>query len=642
MVDRRVADDQLHALAAELALTRAQLRATRGRLFEVLENGAEMVFVKDLDGRYEFINDAGAALLGLTPGEVIGATDREIFEPDVASEIAAQDRRVVATGETLAVRVRRPFPDGPHDLVTHKWPWRDDEGRIVGVVGVTRDATDEDSARREAAELAIGMSHVVDALPDVVLVYRDEVVLHVNPVALSVLRRAEGELVGAPLGAVIRADDLDRLLQLRQGTLSGGSSEFLLDLPDGSGVLLDVRDVAVPWYGSPARLLVGRDITARRRSEAQLASTDRMAVLGLLASGIAHEIKNPLTFVLNRVVELEARAGGADRIALADIRDAAERIAVIVRDVSGFARPDDAEAPVADVEAVIDRAVVLARSRLKGVKVTREKGARRPARVGERRLCQVLLNLLVNAAQAVGSGSGGSIIIQTSDDGRAVVIRVRDNGPGVPVELAARIFEPFVTTKEIGEGTGLGLWLSQSIVEGLGGRLLLENPGLPGACFALHLPVSTEPMPTRTLSLPGRAGSSRSRSAAAPSRPVASRPRLLVVDDEPMIADLVAMGLSDQFEVVYAEGVLPAIASLQAAGRFDLVLCDLMMPDGGGARVHAQIMSISSSRPKMVFMSGGAADAEARRFIAEWRIEIVEKPFRLAELRLRLLAALRA
>ncbi len=635
-----MANDQLNALTAELALTRAQLRATRGRLFDALENSAEMVYVKDLDGRYEFINDAGAALLGLTPREVIGATDREIFEPEVAAEIAVQDRRVVATGEPLTVRVRRPFPDGPHDLVTRKWPWRDDDGRIVGVAGVTRDATEEDTARREAAELAIGMSHVVDALPDVVLVYRDEVLLHVNPVALSVLGRAEAELVGAPLGAVVRPDDLERLHQLRTGTLSGGSSEFLLDRADGNGVLLDVRDVAVPWYGRPARLLVGRDITARRRAEAQLASTDRMAALGLLASGIAHEIKNPLTFVLNRVAELEARAGGADRIALADIRDAAERIAVIVRDVSGFARPDDVEAPVADVEAVIDRALVLARSRLKGVKIKREKGARRPARVGERRLCQVVLNLVVNAAQAVGNRTGGSVSISTGEEGRTVVVRVRDNGPGVPEEFAARIFEPFVTTKEPGEGTGLGLWLSQSIVEGLGGRLVLENPGEPGACFALRLPVSSEAMPTRTLSLPPRPVSTRARAAPPPSVGV-SRPRLLVVDDEPMIADLVTMGLSDQFEVVYAEGVLPAIAYLQAAERFDLVLCDLMMPDGGGARVHAEVFSMVRSRPKIVFMSGGAADGESRRFVEEERIEPVEKPFRLADLRARLLAVLR-
>ncbi len=636
-----MADDQLNALAAELALTRAQLRATRWRLFDALENAAEMVYIKDLDGRYDFINDGGAALLGLTPREVIGASDREIFEPDVAAEVIAQDRRVVATGEPLTVRVRRPFPDGPHDLVTRKWPWRDDDGRIVGVAGVTRDATEEDLARREAAELAIGMSHVVDALPDVVLVYRDEVVLHANPVALSVLRRSEAELVGAPLGNIVRPDDLLRLQQLRRGTLSGGSTEFLVERADGNGVLLDVRDVDVPWYGSPARLLVGRDITARRRAEAQLASTDRMAALGLLASGFAHEIKNPLTFVLNRVAELEARADGADRIALADVRDAAERIAVIVRDVSGFARPDATEEPLADVDAVIDRAVVLARSRLKGVRVKRDKGARRPARVGERRLCQVVLNLVVNASQAVGNRTGGTVDITTADEGRTVVVRVRDNGPGVPVELAARIFEPFVTTKEDGEGTGLGLWLSKSIVEGLGGRLVLENPGEPGACFALRLPVSAEPMPARTLSLPPQPLPMRARTPPPPRAGV-SRPRLLVVDDEPMIADLVTMGLSDQFEVVYAEGVLPAIALLGGAERFDLVLCDLMMPDGGGARVHAEIASMRPSRPKIVFMSGGAADAESRRFVIDERIEPVEKPFRLAELRAYLLAVLRA
>ncbi len=630
-------DDPLNILAAQLARESARLRAANRRLFDLLDNVGDMAYIKDLDGVYQYINDAGAALLGLTPREVVGQRDRDLFEPEAVREVTAQDREVVATGELVVVRVERVFPDGAHELVTRKWPWRDDEGRIVGVVGVTREVTEERAVRREAAALAEGLSHLIDTLPDVVLVHSDGVIRHANPAATSLFGGGR-DLVGSGLAESIGADDARRVEGLREP--GAGGIELVVARADEPAAILDVRDVPASWFGTPVRLLFGRDVSDRRRTEAQLASTESMATLGLLASSIAHEIRNPLTFVIERLRALEERAPAADRAGLADVLDAAGRIQSIVRDVAGFGRPDDDEAPVANVDGVIDRALVLARARVMGTEFHRERGAHRPARVGERRLCQVVLNLVINASQAAGAGTSSAVWITTWERGRQIYVRVRDSGPGVPSHLAQRIFDPFVTTKSPGEGTGLGLWLSHGLVQSAGGDLKLENPGERGASFLVSLPISSAAMPRRVDSLPPTEDSAAKRKPVPAPTPSA-RPRLLVVDDEPLITDLVSMGLGDAFEVVCANGVLAAQSRLAEAPRFDLVLCDLMMPGGGGARVHAAVQELGGGAPPMVFMSGGTADGGARRFLADNAVTMVEKPFRLADLRRRLLAALR-
>lgn len=609
--------------ADELLLLREEVRLLRYRFNLLVEHSSEAIYLKDLDSRYVYINEAGASMMYRRPDDLIGQDDEGLFAPDVAREIRADDQHVISTGQTAVIRTMRAMTNGTRiDFLTVKRPWFDGDGTIVGVVGTTQDVTELADAQREAAEAAEGFRTLVETMAELVIVHRAGAILYANPAALGALGRRESDLTGGMLSHLARAKDRSVVAGLGAGAASRAEVGFLR--PDGAVVLVELSDVPASWCGEPARVAIGRDVTVRRRMDAQLQDADRLAAVGMLAGGIAHEIRNPLTFVLGVVRELAASTGDeASKARLLDVVDAAERIEAIVQGVSGLARPDtDAGGPV-DVEGVIDRALLLAGSRLRDRAVV-ERSARGNATVigSERRLVQVVINLLVNASQAIGSGhTMGKVSIQTAIVGTSVRIRVRDSGPGVPMAVATRIFEPFVTTKPSADGTGLGLWVSRGIVAEMGGSLELENPGAPGASFLIALPVATAPQ--------------------VELRPLAVRPRLLLVDDERLISDLLSDGLSGTFDVQACDGVAAALAKVQAEPPFDIVLCDLIMPNGGGERLFQELGTLGV-RPPMCFMSGGAATPEARQFLERERILPIDKPFRIGDVRRRLLIALGA
>jgi signal transduction histidine kinase/ActR/RegA family two-component response regulator len=625
-----MAPSERDALVAENAALREELRQVRSRFDAIAAHGVSPVAIRDLEGRYLFVNAAAAALARSTPDRYLGRTDAELFGAEIGQRVRESDAQVIASRQPVNYRFNQDYEGRWLDYIVTKWPWVGVDGRVAGVIVHSHDVSDVSAASREAAELAVALRALLESIPDVVLVHRDGVVLHSNPAANRLLRGGDS-VEGSTLSTLFGIDP-NALSRLLVGTPAGGTVDLALALPGGR-VDLDVRDVPAPWFGEPARVLIGRDMGERRRMEARLAAADRLAALGTLASGVAHELRNPLTYVMARVEQL-AEQGGADAPALRDLGEAAERMAKILGDLSAYSRTVGPHAEFVDVEAELDRALTLARGRLRAsVAVERERGDPPPVAAAGGRLCQVFLNLIVNAAQAAEEGGETAVVrIATFRAGDQVGIRVRDSGAGVPHQLRARIFEPFVTTKTEGEGTGLGLWVSQGIVGSIGGRIELENAGERGASFVVWLPVARRveerAEPTAAVAIP------------APSPP-AARPRLLVVDDEPLIGDLLATGLRDSWEVELCGGVEDARVRLQATPVPDAILCDLLMPAGGGMAVQAARAALCGEVP-ILFMSGGAATPEARSFLADHRIEPIAKPFRIADIRRRLAALPRA
>jgi two-component system, cell cycle sensor histidine kinase and response regulator CckA len=299
----------------------------------------------------------------------------------------------------------------------------------------------------------------------------------------------------------------------------------------------------------------------------------------------------------------------------------------IERDLRTFTRGAGEEKRTAvDVRRVMDASINLAWNELRHrARLVKEYGDVPPVLANEARLGQVFLNILVNAAQALEVGDAAENVIRVraarEGDGQ-VVLQVSDTGPGIPPAILDRIFDPFFTTKPVGLGTGLGLWICQGIVTSLGGQITAESRPGEGATFRVVLPAAT---PVEQAGAP--------EAAPRATAPDARRLELLVVDDETAIGRTLAIALADEFEVTTVTSGRAALAILAGEPRFDVVLCDLMMPDVSGMDVHERI---ARERPELaqlfVFVTGGAFTERARKFVDEVGLPVIEKPFDLTKL----------
>jgi nitrogen-specific signal transduction histidine kinase/CheY-like chemotaxis protein len=367
--------------------------------------------------------------------------------------------------------------------------------------------------------------------------------------------------------------------------------------------------------------------------QAQLALADRMASLGTLAAGVAHEINNPLTYV---VANVEVARGALEELAklhaendavglplrevgeaLGEAAEGTRRVREIVGDLKVLSTGgDESVSEDVDVRAVLQSSVNLARrlvtQRARLDVDLREVG---PVSGNAARLGQVFLNLLVNAAQAIPEGSPERHQVKAAcrvdDDGR-VVVEVADTGVGIPTAHLGKIFDPFYTTKPQGVGTGLGLAICQSIVAAHGGELRVESVEGRGSTFRVLLPVA------RTAA----------RADAREAAPTVPRGRVLVVDDEPFVLRTLERILSPLHEVAVASNAAEAMARITEGVRFDAILCDVMMPGMNGMEFYR---ALEGSRPELaarvVFVTGGALVDEVRAFLEGAGTPVVEKPF---------------
>jgi CheY-like chemotaxis protein len=291
----------------------------------------------------------------------------------------------------------------------------------------------------------------------------------------------------------------------------------------------------------------------------------------------------------------------------------------VVRDLKTFSRADDEHRTVLHLPAVIDSAIHLASPEIKyRARVVRDYGEVPPVQANEARLGQVLVNLLVNAAQAISEGNvdGNEIRDRTLTDalGRAVV-EVRDTGRGIPRDILGHVFDPFFTTKPPNAGTGLGLSICRNIVAALGGEIGVESAEGRGATFRVALPAAP------------------SRPAVEPPRPVdpaveRRRGRVLVVDDEPAIGHSIQRLLGGEHEVHARTSAREALGLIAGGERFDAILCDLIMPNMTGMDLHSQLERVAPDQARrLVVLTGGAFTERATQFLESVPNVRIEKPF---------------
>ncbi|HEY0954515.1 MAG TPA: PAS domain S-box protein [Roseateles sp.] len=634
----------------------AVLQATLPLLTRVLDAVPARVVVLDVEERLVWANHEFFKFTGLHPKQVLQQPIGRIVG-DAAYAAYTGVRERMRGGQTVAWEGWIHLAGtGRRYMREHLVPVEMKDGVPQATVVMSLDVTElklrEAELSHKVAELeaseALKSSIFDNAMAALVSTDETGHIVEFNPAAAAMFGLPRAQALGRSVAEVMIPERLRGAHDAGMARVTAGGEQRVMgrrvEMPalraDGSEFPVEMvlwrTGVGGQIFYTASLFDLSERETARDEIERQreaLRQSEKLTAMGSLLAGVAHELNNPLSIVMGRAALLAEKMGGSPLAADAQrIHEAAERCGRIVRTFLNMARSRPAnrsEVALNDLAtAAVDMLAYVLRSH--GIAVTLDLlPGLPPVKADADQVGQIVLNLIVNAQQALGlrdhgrrlTVSTGLAPVTEGDRRRSprIWLRVRDNGPGIPVELRERVFEPFFTTKSEGVGTGLGLAVSRSIARDHGGELTLLDDGT-GACFSLQLPVSGEPEPSETEPVP----------LAATDE---CNARLLVVDDEPEIADLLGEMLSGAgYEVMTAESGAVALAMLEEA-RFDAIISDLHMPELDGAGLWREV---KRTRPalarRMLFVTGDTLSPTARQFLDEARCDRLNKPFAKAEL----------
>jgi PAS domain S-box-containing protein len=455
--------------------------------------------------------------------------------------------------------------------------------------------------------------------------------------------------LGSPMSPLVSEADRERFQALiAAGTEGRSEGEFWMQAPDaGTPPLVRLAVVSLTMGGARTHCVVMTDLTEQRRQSAAIAAeraqmqtrlllADRMSSLGTLAAGVAHEINNPLAYVAASLELVSKRLPGLEGPArtlggeptewfgrqVDRAREGVERVRLIVRGLKAFSRADDETMGVVDPRRALDTSIALVANEIHHVaRLVKDYDALPAVWANEARLGQVFLNLLVNAAQAIPAGAAARNEIRVSGrgdgEGRAV-IEIRDTGSGIDAADMARIFDPFFTTKAVNVGTGLGLALCHAIVGSLDGQITVESETGAGSVFRIVLPGIEGPVP---IGAP----------PAVVTLAIDPRGRLLFIDDEADLCEVMQEALALSHDVVATTDARHALELLAAGQRFDVILCDMRMPEMSGIDFHTLLGTDNAAQAsRVVLMSGGFSRRPEDPPIVLPR-PLLEKPFAITQ-----------
>jgi two-component system cell cycle sensor histidine kinase/response regulator CckA len=535
-------------------------------------------------------------------------------------ESVAVDDIVIARGDGTRVFVRAVGK-----------PLFDAAGAIGHVIVAFTDITGEVESEAAAVIARHKLKMAVEHAPIILFASdADGTVTVSEGAALEAMGFKPGELVGKSIFDLYR--DNPEVLENNRRVLAGETFRTVADL----------GKVVLETWLSPMRgpsgeiggvIGVSTDVTDRRRMERQVDRAERLAALGRLAASVAHEINNPLSYALEalrlarQMAGPEKDAGGGPGSARLDelLRDAAEgmeRVRLITRDLKAFSRSDEEARSPQDLALALSTATKMVATRTSArARVELELGPTATVNADPPRLVQIFVNLVLNAVDALPpDGAERNVIsISTRLEGASAVVEVSDNGPGVPVDLRDRVFDPFFTTKPVGEGTGLGLFVTRNLVEALGGTIVLGESTGGGARFTIRLP---------TVAAPAEPAATKVAPPAVSRDDAPARSRVLIIDDEPQLARIFGAALAAEYDVQTFTSGRAALRHLLESAPYDLVLCDLMMADVSGMQLFEELRRLRPGlERRLVFMTGGVFDPAVAEFLAAVPNECVDKPF---------------
>ena len=482
---------------------------------------------------------------------------------------------------------------------------------------------------------------LVDSLVESVWIVRNGKLAYANTAARALLRVSASELRDRQFLELVHEDDRDRVEQWFAHVLQGEHIppfECRLSQPKGSSYLVELSSIAIDYEGGRAVLSFGRDVTERKRSEASLLQSDRLASLGMLAGGMAHSLNNPLTYVLLNLDHLAKKlpmmAGDATHVAdavarMVEAREGAERMAGIVKRMRNLARTDDSEIRAIDLSTVLESVVEIVGNEMhhRG-RLTTAYSPVPPVIANESRVEQVCLGLVLFAARVLPEDTAKTNEVRLSlysGDRQNAVVEIVCDGVELDSTQLRNLFEPFASSDEA-RTAGFGLSVCSGIIDQLGGTINVESVPGTGLTLTITFPCTK---PTSTTEPPPPS----SQHSSSPPSSVAGSAKILVIDDDPGVGRALRLMLEEEHDVTCYTSPREALRRLLQDQAFDLIFCDLMMPELTGMDIY-QVLRFN--RPgyetRLVFMTGGAFTASAKRFLAQVPNARIEKPFNLKAL----------
>jgi len=621
------------------------LRQSGEKYRTILEDMRECYFEMDLAGNYTFFNDAQCRTLGYSREELMGMNYRVYVPPEKWGHAFEIYNRIYRTGEPAEMfDVTQIRKDGKQIFVeSSAYPIRNEMGETVGFRGVTRDVTErkqmEEALRRSEERYRTVMEEMEEGYYETDL---NGNYTFFNDVICKKLGYSREEMMGMNFQAHTEPEDAQKIRDFYNKVYRTGKPLKWFAPPqirkDGTRVFTE--DSVSPARNERGEITgfrgITHDITNRKREEeekkqleqrAQLAS--RLASVGELASGVAHEINNPLTGVIGYAHLLLARKD-IPKDMMRDveiINEGAQRVAGIVKKLLAFARQTRPEQRYVNINELINNTLDLQVYALaaNNIKVSLQLGRDLPMTIADPgQLQQVFLNLIMNAQTAMKLSRGkGKLTIKTEHADNTIRISFKDNGPGVAKENLESIFDPFFTTREVGQGTGLGLSVCHGIVTEHKGKIRVESEPGKGATFIVELPVATE---DRQMEM--------SEPVIIEEPKKIAKARILVVDDEPVIRQLVSQVLTEEGHTVETTDNAADALKMVEEKRYRLILLDIKMPGMSGIELYKRFQKIAPSIVKrIVFITGDIMGKSTLDFLDKTKTPYLMKPFEAKQLK---------
>src|SRR5438552_6945439 len=602
-----------------LARDISALRKNEARFTELFESLQEGIYFTTPDGHMVDVHPALVRMLGYdSKEEVLKRRVPEIFVDREERKLVKEEveRQPMIQGKEITL-IRR---DGTSIVCLNTAAAvRDNSGRVLRYQGALMDITERREMERRLHQQQEFARRLVDSFPDLILVLDANAhYTFVSPRCKDVLGYDIEEAQNMAFGGRTHPEDLPAANSLYQDIIAGRQSFASLEirvrhkLGEWRRIRFNFSPLADEQGNVEGVVLSGRDVTDLKRLEEQLIQAEKLAAMGQMLAGVAHELNNPLTAILGVTELLRERPGADDstKRQLELTHRQARRAARIVQNLLEFSRPASPQKKPLDLNNLLERTLQLHEHSLRrnNIEVDFRLPAELPGVVGDaNQLIQIFLNLITNAEQAIREvRDSGRIQIRAGRIGNQLTITVQDDGVGIRPEALQRIFDPFYTTKRPGGGTGLGLSICMSIIREHGGNIEAETLPAGGSAFTIYLPVASgDPLGSTAPPLDTGVAAKTVRATADLLKGRA----VLVLDDEESLRMLLQEGLSAQG--LRVDGAATTEEALAHLGRssYDVFLCDLHLSSGGytvdGREAASRILEAAGKqKPLLVYMTG--------------------------------------